>query len=272
MTKIAFLGLGAMGRRMATRLIETGHDVTVWNRTPGAADALVALGATAAATPQEAAQGAEGVLTMLTNDTASQAVWDEVLQTLPAHALAVEMSTVSPARIAELVALRPGLIDAPVAGSLPQAEAGELIFLAGGPKEDVDRFRPVATAMGKSLIAAGPSGKGAALKLAVNTALGIQTAMVAELQRLGSAHGIAPSDMMTFLGQTPVLSGTATVMGGLIAAERHPTLFPIDLLIKDLDYALDGAHSMPVTRAVQDAFRASSAAGRGGDNISAIAM
>lgn len=271
MTKIAFLGLGAMGRRMARRLIDAGHPVTVWNRSEGPGDELGAQGARVALSPEDAANGAEIVLTMLTDDQASQDIWSSVAPQLSGSALAVEMSTVSPGRIKALRAKLPHVLDAPVAGSLPQAEAGELIFLVGGEPADIERFRPLAEVMGKSVVVAGTSGKGAALKLAVNTALGVQTAMMADLQAFGRAHGIAPRDLMELLSQTPVLSGTSTVMGGLMATDTHPRLFPIDLLIKDLDYTLNGAADLPVTRAVKEVFAASRADGKGDKNISAVA-
>ncbi|NRA98562.1 MAG: NAD(P)-dependent oxidoreductase [Rhodobacteraceae bacterium] len=268
MTKIAFLGLGAMGRRMAAHLIAAGHDVTVWNRSP---DKASDLNAKSAVTPEDAVAGADAVLTMLTDDTASTEVWSRVAPHLGAHALTVEMSTVSPDQIARLRATLPTLIDAPVAGSLPQADAGELIFLTGGAPEQIDRFRPLAEAMGKAVLHAGDSGKGAALKLAINTALGIQTAMMAELLRLGQAFDIAPATLLDLLAPTPVMSGTATVMGNLIAAGKHDPLFPVDLLIKNLGYALGSGADMPVTQAVLAAFEATSAAGHGDQNISAIA-
>jgi 3-hydroxyisobutyrate dehydrogenase len=103
MSKIAFLGLGAMGSRIAARLIEASHTVTVWNRSPSSVSALVALGATSASTPRDAADGAEFVLSTLTDDAASQSVWTTqgsgALAGIVKDAVAVEISTVSPAWI-----------------------------------------------------------------------------------------------------------------------------------------------------------------------------
>ncbi|MCP1659423.1 NAD(P)-dependent oxidoreductase [Neisseria perflava] len=135
MTKIAFLGLGAMGSRMALNLVKAGYALTVWNRTASACDELVAAGAKAASTPREAVQGAEFVISMVRDDEASRQVWLDdktgALAALAKNAVAVESSTLTPDWIHELSTAMQihgtAFLEAPVSGSRPQAAQGQLI-------------------------------------------------------------------------------------------------------------------------------------------------
>ena len=274
MTKIAFLGLGAMGRRMAARLIDAGHDVTLWNRTPDRAEGL---SAPVAATPAEAAHGAGIVISMVTDDDAARDVWlgeAGALAAMAQGALAVESSTVTPGWISSLAeaaeAKGISLLDAPVAGSRPQAEAGELVFLAGGTAEDVARFDPVARAMGKAVIHAGPQGKGAVFKLMVNALLGVQAAAMAEILAYGAANGIPEPRGAELLGPLPVTSPAAAGLGKMIANKAYDPMFTIDLIVKDLGYLIDGSQNSPVMARVRETFAEAAERGHGGSHISAV--
>ncbi len=276
MSRIAFLGLGAMGSRMARRLIDAGHDLSVWNRSPARSAPFRGM-ARIAATPAEAGDGAGFVLSMVTDDDAARATWlgtDGALDAARPGALAVEMSTVSPGWIAELsrAAAQAGvpMIDAPVAGSRPQAEAGELAFLVGGAETDVARVDPIARAMGKAVIHAGEAGSGIALKMMVNGLLAVQSAAMAELLAYGAARGLLPERALALLSPLPVTSPAAAAVGGLIAGGNHTPMFPIDLLVKDLGYLLADVDA-PVMAGVRDAFARASARGLGGQHISAVA-
>ncbi|MGA9851128.1 MAG: NAD(P)-binding domain-containing protein, partial [Roseiarcus sp.] len=140
MDTVAFLGLGAMGSRMAQRLLGQGHTLKVWNRSPGPTEALAERGAVRAATPREAAAGADVVISIVSDDSAARSVWLDAeagaCAGLSRGALAVESSSVTPAWILELgAAVRAAgadLVDAQVTGSRPQAEAGQLIYMIGG--------------------------------------------------------------------------------------------------------------------------------------------
>ncbi len=154
--KVTFLGLGAMGSRMAANLVQAGYAVTVWNRSPRATEPLAAQGARVAETPLTAAQGAAFVISMVTDDAASAAVWLDptvgALAGLDAGAVAIESSTVTPGWIDTLSAAVTGrgaqFIEAPVSGSLPQAEARQLVVLAGGEPGAFDAAAPILSAMG----------------------------------------------------------------------------------------------------------------------------
>ena len=283
MSKIAVIGLGAMGARMAQRLAQAGHQLTVYNRSPERAAPLVQAGATLADSPKAAAAGADIVLTMLTDDAAAAAVWlDEAagaIAGISPGAVALECSTVTPAWIHRLGkaldSRQVGLLDAPVAGSRPQAEAGQLIFLLGGETAIVERMRPVLMSMGGAIHHVGDRGAGAWMKLAVNSLFGAQIALVGELLGMLARAGVAPERAMATLGELPITSPAAKGVGGLVVANKHAPLFPIDLVEKDFRYALSAARSvqaeLPAVEAVHRIYESARQGGHGASNISAVA-
>ncbi|WP_425146063.1 NAD(P)-dependent oxidoreductase [Deinococcus sp.] len=281
---VAVLGLGAMGSRMAQNLLRAGHEVVVYNRSPEAAASLEAAGATRAATPRAAAEGADIVVSMVTDDSASRGVWlDEeagALHGLGAGTLAIESSTLTPGWMLELKgwieARGAALLDAPVVGSRPQAEAGQLIYLLGGPASSVERARPVLEVMGGTLHHVGEVGQGTALKLAVNALFAVQVAAVGEL--LGFLHrsGLPEARAAEVLGSLPVTSPAANGALAQIVARTYAPLFPIQLAEKDLTYVLDAAKGvgadLPTSAAVHDVFQRAVQAGYGADQISGVAQ
>jgi 3-hydroxyisobutyrate dehydrogenase len=283
MSNIAFLGLGAMGSRMAARLIAAGHAVTVWNRSATAAQALVAQGAQVAATPKAAAHGAEMVISMLTDDAAARAVWLDAqtgaVHGLSAGAQAVESSTVTPQWIHTLhsAVTQAGahLIDAPVVGSRPQAQAGQLIFLVGGGSDAFARAQPVLASIGSAVHHAGALAQGAQLKLVVNALFAAQVAVLGELLGYIRRAGLDAQATAGILATLPVLSPAATgALRGILAQDFAP-LFPIDLAAKDLGYALQAAQTinapLPLADAVRARFHAAQVQGLGQQNITAVA-
>jgi 3-hydroxyisobutyrate dehydrogenase len=271
MTKIAFLGQGAMGSRMAARLVAAGHEVTVWNRTP----VRPPQGSTLAIDIAAAVAGADMVVAMLRDDVASRAVWDVALPALPPGALAVECSTLSPAHMrtlhAEATARGVRFLDAPVAGSRPQAEAGTLIFMAGGEAEVVTAAEAVLMAMGSAVHHAGGPGAGAVVKLMVNTLFAAQVAAVAEVLGMARASGIDPARGLEVAAATPVVSGAAKAAGMAMLAGNFAPAFPIDLVQKDLAMAV-ASSDLPLTEAVAARFDAAAKAGLADRNITAVAQ
>lgn len=283
MSRITFLGLGAMGARMAARLVGAGHDLRVWNRTAEHARTLGELGATIGASPRAAARDAEIIIAMLRDDAASRAVWldpeDGALEGAEPGALAIESSTLSLGwveHLGYLVRARGlGFIDAPVLGSRPQAEAGQLVYLVGGDTADLAHARPVLDTMGGAVHHVGPLGAGAAMKLAANTLFATQVAVLGEILGALERQGIAVDQAAPLLAQLPVASPVAKVALDSIAARRFDPLFPIELVAKDLAYftrsaAEDGA-AAPVAQAVATAFAEADAAGLGDRHLTAIA-
>ena len=278
---IAFLGLGAMGARMAPHLLDAGHDLTVWNRSPGPAEDLELLGAVVAHTPREAAHRADVVIVMVTDDEASRVVWTGpvgALAGLSPAAVAVESSTLTPGWVRELAALAAErgtpFLDAPVSGSTPQAEAASLVYLVGGDAEALETARPAFEAMGSAVHHVGPTGHGALAKLAVNAFMGVQVAAAAELLAALGRQGIDPATAAEIIGGTPAASPVATTAMRLMAADQHAPLFPVDLLEKDLRYALgmaaEAGVAAPVVGAARAAFRQAQAAGLGDHNMTAV--
>ncbi len=248
MANIAFLGAGMMGQPIVRNFLRSGHAVKVYNRTPGKARPLEALGAVLAATPKEAAGGADVIFSSLSNDDASRATWngpDGALQAeLKSGAYAIEMSTVSLTWVAELNKLAKvrGLrfLDCPVAGRPDVAETGQLKIFAGGNVEDVDAMRPVLGAISKSVMHVGGVGSGITFKLIYNVMGAIQVAACAEGMQACEAAGIdiavAAEGFSTGATGSPHVVRHARYM----AENDHedPVQFSGRMRIKDMAYGI----------------------------------
>ena len=284
MTKIAFLGLGAMGQRMAARLLSAGHDLTVWNRSPDVAAALVSHGAKPAKDPAEAVRDAEIVFSMVRDDAASSDVWlspeSGALDALPEGAIAVECSTVSHRHIKKLSdafgAAGRKLVDAPLAGSRPQAEQGQLIFLVGGETANVEALGPLFSIMGSATHHVGGTGAGSIVKLMVNGLFGVQLAVAAELLGFAKASGIDVAGASEAIGATPVCSPAVKLAMGAMQAGDFAPMFPIDLVEKDFGLlAQDGESlgtSLPLSAATRSVYAKAKEQGFAGDNITGVAQ
>ncbi|MFC5923889.1 NAD(P)-dependent oxidoreductase [Micromonospora vulcania] len=255
MQKTALLGTGTMGTAIGLRLLATGHRLTVWNRTAARTASLVDAGARAARTPTEAVQDADVVITMLTD---AAAVRDALVESGAASTLrpgtaVIEMSTIGPQAVAELAGLLPSavpLVDAPVAGSAGAAEAGRLVVLAGGADAAVDRVAPLLEALG-TVRRCGDSGRGAALKLVLNTALVTAVTAVADALAVADAVGVDRRTAIDALGTGP--------LGGAVTrATATDAAFAVALAAKDARLALDvlGDVPAPVLRAAASALAA----------------
>ena len=281
MTKISVLGLGAMGSRMAANLLKAGHAVTVWNRTPAAAAALVAAGAKQAATPKEAAMEADFVMAMVRDDDASHGLWlsaeTGALAGMKAGAVAIESSTLTPGWIRELggEAARRGLalLEAPVAGSRPQAEAAQLVYFVGGDAAVVGRAEPVLKAMGSAIHHVGPLGSGAVVKLATNALLGVQVTVLAELIGLLKTSGADAARAIQAISSTAVWSPAAGNLSNLMLAGNVTPQFPVELIEKDFGYAVQTAGSAaaaPTIAAARGVFQRAIDRGLGGQNMTSV--
>jgi 3-hydroxyisobutyrate dehydrogenase/2-hydroxy-3-oxopropionate reductase len=275
MTRVAFIGVGAMGGRMARRLLDAGHELSVWNRTPAKAAPLIEAGATAAATPAEAARRAEVVITMVADSDALQAVSEGPEGIAAAATTVLEMSTVGPAALAELQAALPpdaGLLDAPVLGSLSEAEAGTLQIFVGGSEPLLERVRPLLAELG-SPIHVGPLGAGAAAKLVANLTLLGTLGVLGEALALADGLGLASEAMWEVLEGTP-LGAQAERRRGAVESGEYPLRFALALARKDADLVADGAAAagveVPLARAARDWFADAEAAGFGELDYSSV--
>ncbi|MFI9779807.1 NAD(P)-dependent oxidoreductase [Streptomyces sp. NBC_01003] len=250
MEKIAFLGLGHMGAPMARHLLDAGHPLTVWNRTPAKAAPLVERGAVLADTPADAVRDADVVITMLATPDAVSEVADAIAPELRPGTYWAEMSTIGPDAVRQLAArLGDGvtLVDAPVMGSTDKAEAGELGILAGG---DADRIEGVLAHLG-TVTRTGAPGSGAALKLVVNTAVIGGVGLVAEAMALADALGLPEDVAKGALAAGP--------LGGAVArAFAQGVHFGSDLAVKDIALATETTE-LPAMEAVLGHFKQAAA-------------
>jgi 3-hydroxyisobutyrate dehydrogenase-like beta-hydroxyacid dehydrogenase len=242
---VAVIGLGAMGSRIAGRLVDAGHDVLVWNRTQAKAEPLAAHGATAAATPADAARRAEAVLTMVADPDALRAVTegpDGVAAGAGKGTTVIEMSTVGPAAVAWLPdVLPPGteLLDAPVLGSITEAEAGSLSVFAGGPEELVERWTPLLASLG-TVRHVGPLGAGAAAKLVANTTLVGTLGLLGEALALAQGLGLSREEAFEVLALTP-LGAQAERRRAAVESGEFPRRFSLALARKDAELIVEAA-------------------------------
>ena len=245
MTTVACIGLGAMGHRMAVRLLDAGHDLVVWNRTPGKATTLIDRGARLAASPREAAADAEVTITMVADPAALDAVVDGadgIAAGVTGTATVIEMSTVGPAAVADLAATLSGgvgVLDAPVLGSIAEAEAGDLQVFAGGPTPLVERWSPLLSTLG-TVHHVGPLGSGAAAKLVANATLFGVLGVLGEALALGQVLGLPVATTFDVLSVTP-LAAQADRRRPAVEAGDFPARFALSLARKDAGLVADAA-------------------------------
>lgn len=245
MSSVAVVGLGAMGARIARRLLDAGNELVVWNRTAERAADLVALGAAHAATPAAAARQVEVVLTMVSDPAALEAVTeggDGIAAGVQESTTLIQMSTVSPAAIARLESNLPAgtaLLDAPVLGSLAEAESGSLVIFAGGPTPLVERWKPLLSALG-SVEHVGPLGAGTAGKLVANSTLFGVVGVLGEALALADGLGLSREKAFDVLAATP-LAAQAARRRPAIESREYPTRFALGLAFKDAGLIAEAA-------------------------------
>jgi 3-hydroxyisobutyrate dehydrogenase len=255
MAKITFIGLGNMGAPMAANLLKAGHDVTVFDLSKPAVEALVAEGARTADSGKAAAEGAECVITMLPAGKHVEAVYlgdDGLLAALPAGTLVIDSSTIAPEtarNVAEQAAERElAFIDAPVSGGVGGAKAGTLTFICGGDASTFEKAKPILEGMGKNIFHAGPHGAGQVAKICNNMLLAILMAGTSEALALGAKNGLDPAVLSEIMKQSSggnwalnVYNPWPGVMEGVPASREYQGGFLVNLMAKDLGLAFDNA-------------------------------
>lgn len=254
MSTIAVLGLGAMGCAMAARLLDAGHDLTVWNRTPGRDGELVSAGARRGETPADAVRDAEVVVTMLTDPPALEAVLfgpDGASSAIPDTATLIEMSTVGPTAIASAAErLSVPVLDAPVLGSVPSVETGKLVILAGGNRGMFDRHAELLSILGTPIYL-GPSGSGAWLKLVNNAASTATLVALGELLALTDRAGLGIDSVLQGLEAGP-LASLIERWRPRLKGEDQASYFRLALARKDLALVFDEAEREGVDLSVAE--------------------
>lgn len=259
---IAFLGLGRMGVLLAGHVLTAGHDLVVWNRSPGKAAALVERGAREAASIAEAVTGADRIVLMLFGPDSVREVLAEVAQAAAPGTLVIDGTTIGPEAAREFGSLAAacGLryVDAPVAGSTGPAAEGTLGVLAGGAQADYDSALPLLHLWGapEKVRRIGEVGAGSALKLCVNQGLGVMAAGLGESLRLGREMGLEREVLLDALGATAYGWYLGQKRPMLEAGDFTGTTFSLDLMAKDLDLAAGAVGGdLPVTAACLAAAR-----------------
>ena len=270
-SRLGFIGLGHLGSCIARRLVTAGFPVTVYNRDRGKTREIAALGAEVAQTPGELASRVDVVLSCLTDGAAVETVYlgaGDVLRSARPGTRIIELSTVAPQASQRLYQagrrLGISVIDVAVSGSTPAAEAGRLTLLGGGDRQVFEAAESIFAAIATQWFYMGSSGSGVAMKLVVNTLLGLGMQAVAEAVALGSKLGLPRDLLFDTLAKTAVVSPVQ--VGKLMTAKQHDYTpqFPIQLMRKDFGLVLIAAErlglSMPATEgaAAVNALEASS--------------
>src|SRR5262245_29210001 len=241
---VAFLCFGITGRPMATNLVKAGHDVTVWNRTPG----RDVEGAASASTPAEAVKDKEAVWVCVSDTMAVQQVLfgaQGAAEGLSSGTIVVDSSTIAPSAS---LGIMEGLqergcefLDAPMTGSKVAAESGQLIFMVGGNPANIERTEPLFRAMGKQVIHMGDNGKGLVAKLAQNMNIVFIYEGLCESLTLAKKLGVPPEKMFELIESSMIRSGVAEYKKPFILSQDFSPNFPLRLMQKDMHLMMDAA-------------------------------
>jgi 3-hydroxyisobutyrate dehydrogenase-like beta-hydroxyacid dehydrogenase len=278
---VGFVGLGIMGGPMAANLVRAGFQVSVYTRTREKAERFASEhGARSAATPAEAAAGADTFVTMVPDAPQVEEVLfgeDGAAEALSEGALAIDMSTIAPSAsqaIAGRLAPR-DFVEAPVSGSKPKAEDGTLTIMAGGEAEAFERARPLLEAMGEKIVHVGPVGHGQMAKLLTNTMGAVNAAALAEAVRTAKAAGLDRDAFLEVAAGSAGASAMLTLKGPPMFEERFdPALFKLEHMLKDVRHCLDEARALGIELRLgalaESLFARAAGAGHGEQDFAAV--
>jgi len=253
-TAIGFIGLGAMGGRIAGRLLDAGHRVYGTNRTAAKAQPLIERGLIWLETPRQVAAASEIVFSMVTDDAALEAIAggpDGMLAGLRPGAVYIDMSTVSPhtsQQLAAQVRTRDAqMLDAPVSGSIPQVEAGTLAIMVGGSEDAFTAVEPLLRELGQTVTHIGPNGQGLILKLAINISLAVQTLAFSEGLLLAEQAGVDPTLAAEVMGSSSIGSPMLKARIPLLLDLPEHAWFDVELMQKDIQLARETADELAIS-------------------------
>jgi len=268
--KIAFLGTGIMGAPMARHIAAAGHDVTAWNRTREKAEAIE--GVSTADTPAAAVQGADVVVTMLSDGDAVEEVWGQARKAAK-DAIWWQAGTVGIAATERLQAAATGpYVDAPVLGTKQPAEEGKLTVLASGPPEALDRLAPLFDAVAAKTVRLGEAGEATRAKLVLNHWVLALTASTAETIGFARVLGVDPQLFLDVIEGAPMDSGYAQMKGRLILDDKaaDAVSFPLRLAHKDARLVLEAGADGELAPAVKRLYDRASEAGLDDHDMAAV--
>lgn len=279
--QVAVAGLGGMGGAMALRLVESGFDVTVWNRTPERVTSVADAGAHAAVTAAEAASASSVVILSLSDEEAvEQVLFGQMIGALADGVVVVDTTTVSPGyarqaarRMADAGVRR---VEAALLGNPAMARQGKLRVLAAGDAAAVTEVQDVTGALGAEVRHLGGPGRAVAVKLAFNLVLGAQIVALAEAAALGESVGVDRNVLLAAIGESGFSSPVMAFRGDIMRRRAYqPAAFRSTLMHKDLRLAVqEGAgqgRRLPLTTCAAELFAAAVAAGDGDKDAAVIA-
>ena len=279
--KVAFLGLGIMGSRMARHLKDAGHDITVWNRSKAPREAAAKDGLATAATTADALADADVVVTMLANpDVVRHVMLEGGLEEMKSGAIWADSSTVNPsfavesARASEAAGIR--YLGAPVAGTRIHAQNKELKVLVGGPENTLSEARPVLEAFSQAVIHVGPEAdRGAAFKILINGMLAQSMALFNETLRIGEAQGLNREFLLKVMPGLPVIAPFVGAKVDMIRAGRFDDVsFPLEHMHKDVNLLVQTAYEVgepaPMASTVREIYGRAKQSGKGRLDFSAV--
>jgi 3-hydroxyisobutyrate dehydrogenase len=276
-SKLGWIGLGNMGIPMSKQLIKAGFDLTVYNRNPLKTEELVKLGSKTAANPSQLIDGAEIVLIMVSDDQAVVDIFTGdkgLLKSTATHKTIVNMSTISPSISREMASLCKknghNYLDAPVSGSVKQAEEGQLVIMVGGDEATYQKVATVFSHLGKISSLVGETGAGNIAKLAINTLLGIQAQGLAEAVNFAENNGIQKTDLLNLINNSALGSVFIKIKGEAIISQNFNAVFALKHIAKDLRLAKAEGINSPLADTVLQSFQEAEAT-HGDQDIIAIA-
>ena len=246
--KIAFIGLGIMGKPMAKNLLKAGHQLRVYDRNPATMEEMAAAGATLCKSSVDTVEGVDLVLTMLPNSPHVKSIMledDRLAEKMPRSAAFIDMSSINPVASREIAAALEkfgiDMLDAPVSGGQPKAIDGTLAFMVGGKQEVFDKFKPVLEAMGSSVVLCGDVGAGNVTKLCNQTIVAVNIAALAEALQMGQMCGVEPEKIFQAIKGGLAGSTVMNAKAPMMMDQNFQPGFRIDLHIKDLTNVVDAA-------------------------------
>jgi 3-hydroxyisobutyrate dehydrogenase len=261
-TKTGWIGLGKMGIPMSQQLIKAGYAVTVYNRSTDKEETLKAMGAATASSPQKLIQDTDAVVIMVSDDAAITSIFsgeNGLLSAKVSGKIIINMSTVSPAiskQMADLCEQQGNYyLDAPVSGSVKQAEEGTLVIMVGGDEKAFEQAKPILEKIGKLTILVGDTGAGNKAKLVINTLLGVYSQGLAEAVLFAEKNGIKTEDLITLLNNGAMGSPYIKIKGDAIIKDNYTAAFALKHIAKDLRLAKDIGLSTPLGKVTYQTFQ-----------------
>lgn len=275
--KIGWAGLGNMGTAMAFNILNSGYELTVFNRSKDKEQVLIAAGAISAKSLQDLTSHCDVVFTMLSDDMAVKSVYNEtdgLLSGGESGKLFIDMSTVAPETSRHLSRLcktkQVSFLDAPVSGSVQPARDGKLIILVGGDEQDFEKAKPILDVLGKLALHLGDSGAGSSAKLAINYLLGINIQALAETVLFAEQNGISKENMLTIINEGACGNGIIKLKTPSVLADTFPPAFALKYIVKDLRLAKGAGLNSPLSNPLLNTFEAAAADGLGEEDLMAV--